>query len=531
MTMTRETKVGVVVCLSFLCLVGVVLGTKLRGDGSEEDDSAKEEVIADARPPAVGEKAPPPAMRIPIQSGDPTGPDVISIGAVQDAQPLPPPPSSVLQQRNNETASPAANSDLPPPLNNGRPGTQATPSGADIVGSQAGSSQDTSLGTIPKAADVVELPIWRGIKVQIAPTGGIAAGAISSGVGTVSDLDDAPEPDPTPDSKESAVRTSPVLAEQPASLQVQPGAPPAGAPGSGKPDDVRLVVTPPPPVSLRDQSGGSQPSAVLLRPLPPSGAASRNDSDTPGVTPDRSQLDPAAVDSAARPPQPSSQVVPVSAVDSPRPIGAAPTATTPAITVPVPGGGVSPRPTAPVTPQVESWDEETYRIKAGDNFARISAAHYNTDKYAKALERFNVNHPQAGEHMRSDPPRLEPGQLVYIPPTYILEKRYGKAFIPGYQPQPETGAAGDAPRTVKSSPRGESAGDSAKDFKWYLVPPGGQMMRDISRVTLSDAGRWTDISKLNPKTDPSYAVPGGLLIKVPADARIPAGSMPQAESR
>ena len=56
-------------------------------------------------------------------------------------------------------------------------------------------------------------------------------------------------------------------------------------------------------------------------------------------------------------------------------------------------------------------------------------------------------------------------------------------------------------------------------------------MLDIARSTLSDAARWTDISKLNPTIDPAYPVRGGLLIKVPADARIPAANMPQTASR
>jgi nucleoid-associated protein YgaU len=184
-----------------------------------------------------------------------------------------------------------------------------------------------------------------------------------------------------------------------------------------------------------------------------------------------------------------------------------------------------------VTPQVESWDEETYRIKAGDNFARISAAHYNTDKYAKALERFNVNHPQAGEHMRMDPPRLEAGQLVYIPPAYILEKRYGKAFIPGFKPQAEPTATNDPTRTANSSPRADSADSASPSFKEYRVTPGGQMIRDIARATLGNPERWKEIYKLNPTINTAYPVPGDQLIKVPADARIPAANTPQAGSR
>jgi hypothetical protein len=540
MTMTRETKVGVVVCLSFLCLVGVVLGTKLRGDGTDEDELAKEEVIADSRPGAVGDNASPPAMRIPAQPGEPSSPPVISTSAVQNAQPLPPPPSSVAHEGKNGTAPQGPDSDLPPPLNNTEPTPTAAPSVVDIVGPYAGSSAVTNSSTGPKPTDIVKGPVWGGVRIQITPAGMVAVPATSSGVGTVSGLDDVQ----MQDGKQPGTPTSPVVKEQPGSASssgesrgANPSetaaiASPAGASGSANPNNVRLNLTPPPPASLQVQPEGSPPGAVLLAPMPPSGVRPRAEGGSPGVVPNRSPLSPSAADTAPEPqPRSTPSVVPVSATENSRPIGAAPTATTPPITVPGPGAASSSRGAAPATPQVESWDEESYRIKAGDTFARISVAHYNTDNYAKALERFNVNHPQAGEHMRSDPPRLDPGQLVYIPPAYILEKRYGRALIPGYKPQPETATANDTPRTVNSSPRRESAADAPQKFKWYLVTQGGQMMRDIARTTLSDAGRWTDISKLNPTTDPSYAVPGGLLIKVPADARIPAANTPRADSR
>jgi len=229
----------------------------------------------------------------------------------------------------------------------------------------------------------------------------------------------------------------------------------------------------------------------------------------------------------ARPAQP---VVQASATDNPRPVGEAPTATTPPIVVPPPGALSPARAAAPTTPQVESYDEETYRIKSGDTFDRISAAHFNTDKYAKALERWNASHPQASDNLRANPPVLESGQMIYIPPAYMLEKRYG-SLVPGYKPQAQPAAASDPQRTANSSPRGEVAANAAPNFKWYLVSPGGQMIRDIARVTLSDAERWADISKLNPALETAYPLRGGLLIKVPADARIPAANLPQSASR
>jgi len=50
--MTRETKVGLVVACSFLCLVGVVLGGKLTQAwrGNSSDDAADEQVASNDRP-------------------------------------------------------------------------------------------------------------------------------------------------------------------------------------------------------------------------------------------------------------------------------------------------------------------------------------------------------------------------------------------------------------------------------------------------------------------------------------------------
>jgi hypothetical protein len=175
---------------------------------------------------------------------------------------------------------------------------------------------------------------------------------------------------------------------------------------------------------------------------------------------------------------------------------------------------------------VESYDEEAYRLKPGDTFAKISAAHFNTDKYAKALERFNVNHPFATDNMRLDPPRLDSGQLVYIPPAYILEKRYATT-IPGYKPSADPAGAPEAPRTSKASPRAESPGSTPQGFKWYQVRPQGEAMRDTARTALGNAERWTEISKLNPTLDPAYMIRGGSLIKVPADARIEPAAAPR----
>src|SRR5262249_49718476 len=157
------------------------------------------------------------------------------------------------------------------------------------------------------------------------------------------------------------------------------------------------TVSPPPPAS-----SFTQPSAGLLPPVPPPSAIGSTSAATQGGQPQGRPADAAAQPQpgAATAPQP---IVPVTANDGPRRTRSTPTAVTPPIPVPAPSSAPPSRPTVSTVPQVDSYDEETYRLKAGDTFAKISIAHYNTDKYAKALERWNVNHPQAMEKLRTDP--------------------------------------------------------------------------------------------------------------------------------
>src|SRR5262249_17556559 len=162
------------------------------------------------------------------------------------------------------------------------------------------------------------------------------------------------------------------------------------------------------------------------------------------------------------------------------------------------------------------------RAKAGDTFERISTAHFNTDKYADALRRFNVTHPGANDKMRADPGTLEAGQVVYIPPAYILEKRHGVELIPGFKPPRESTPPYDTPRTANSSPRNSSAVTAeAANYKLYRVSPSGQNMREIARAALGNPEKWKDIYSLNPTLDPTYAVRGSTTIKVPAEANVP----------
>jgi hypothetical protein len=181
-----------------------------------------------------------------------------------------------------------------------------------------------------------------------------------------------------------------------------------------------------------------------------------------------------------------------------------------------------------VVPRVESYDEETYICKAGDTFPGISTCYYYTDKYALALLRFNRNHPLAAVGIAQEPPVLQAGQPVYIPPLRILEKQYLSVSA---DPNPITQVGAPSPAPVDprnpalpsvppvTMPPGKSWSTPSGERN-YQVPDKGEMFLEIAKKTLGNAERWGEIYRLNPQYDPKYVIPAGTSLRLPADARV-----------
>ncbi len=222
--------------------------------------------------------------------------------------------------------------------------------------------------------------------------------------------------------------------------------------------------------------------------------------------------------------------------------------------------------------------------KQGDKFEDICAKFYQTDKYAQALLLFNRNHPRAAAAVRQDPPALAAGQPIYIPPLRVLEKQFATA-IPDHaplnpagtlnSPNPDarnpatasagavaapggssgnqssslpdnhkaplpvgTGATSDAPvgnqnvtppdsrNPAPVSPLqgtlSPSRAPAQAQERIYQVPKNGETFWEISRKTLGNPNRWSEISRLNPQIKPQYPVPGGTNLRMPPDARVDA---------
>src|SRR5262249_25405810 len=172
MTMTRETKVGLVLCLSFLCLVGIVLGTKLRGDGAGEDEQTFEEPIPAPQPTGSRPRDLSPPAHIPAQPSGSSGPGLIQTAAVQDAQPVPPPTSATnAAQNDNQNVGPKPPGEGLAIFSSDNQDRSNSPSASasDLPPPPQRESSSTNDGSEPlnDSADVVLLPFFGPVKLPL----------------------------------------------------------------------------------------------------------------------------------------------------------------------------------------------------------------------------------------------------------------------------------------------------------------------------------------------------------------------------
>lgn len=225
------------------------------------------------------------------------------------------------------------------------------------------------------------------------------------------------------------------------------------------------------------------------------------------------------------------------------PLGATPTATTPTLVASMPQNTATLGSTGA---QVDYWDEETYICKPDDTFARISGKLYNSTIYDRALLLFNRQHPRAADSLRQEPPLLQVGQPLYIPPLRILQKRYAAvipeapAAVPAGGIAPATGnlppppaavsTSGASPVTTGAPPAAGSPSTpipaptaSAGGAKTYKVRPEGEKVSDIAQTTLGKVERWIEIYGLNPNVNFNLEkIPGGTELRLPPDAQVDA---------
>lgn len=599
--MTRETKVGLVVSCSFLCLVGVVLFSKLKEkEGTDADAQAREEMMIPPEPiqaepgaavVAHGPAAEPtkkenhPAGLVPdetpklqpppggLRQVSATNPDNTGGGPNPPGMPVPSDSAALMASLPAATLPTGPNAKEPPlPL----PLPPASPSRAEAPPDAAPNGKDgnspppeepnkterlTTADTKPPAAEG-KSETSTGSELVPEPAG---AGGNARATGTPS----LPPP-PSPSARTLSLPPPPAAEPEPKRLDAVPAranpieaTPPSPAPPpapSPLPDAGQKSVLiqgapsalPPNPEAV---PGAAQPGVNLRPPLAPVASALPSQEKPAGGAPLRGP-------GSAQPGEPTPEI-PIR-LQTPTASGPPPNqlAQGPAPTSPFPGGNAdargnparldsppipsprsleSSRTIAESAPQVESYDEETYRCKANDTFRSISSMFYLTDKYERALQQFNRDHPLATDLVRQNSGVLPAGQPMYIPPAHILEKKYA-AFVLQQTAAPPLAASGATPAVGLEAPQPKKpvvptlhpvdppAGmrPSPGNHPLYRVRNPGETVLDIAKRTLrgNPNERWYDIQRLNPNFEPSQPVRGGTVLRLPPDAQVPPENRP-----
>jgi hypothetical protein len=505
--MTRETKAGILVSCSFLCLVGIVLFSKLNEKeeattaSAEADDSGWVKAPDEPQPtdPSAGN---PPAPKEPgplMLTAGQDAPPVKNTATPTDTNPKSTSPVTALTTPKKETSDPKFD---------GWP--RVTPAPAPKMASAQPEKKQSSEIVAP----ILDLPPAKDPKTA-AVTSIKPEDKKTERSAQDKQLVQIPAPPPP----------APGLVAAPASPAPQPKKswwddnPKSDLKLDTKPVPSNAAVTSPVAPVQPDRGFGSSTTTPLVNapkadPAPNWSKPSEPKQDSPVSAPG----DPLAGRSTGSPATGSTPTFNMAA--SPAPAREAPRVVSPPMEAPVTASSAPIRVSAPPSnsPAVESYDEETFTSRPTDSFQTISQNFFQTDKYARALLLFNRDHPLANSAVKSEPPLLQAGQQVYVPPARILEKYYAAAIDPKSSAAPAipTGTRVgilSGPETPAPPPATAIRADAAST---YRVAGTGEMIRDIARRTLGDAERWPEIYRLNPNIDPKEAVPTGSELRLPA---------------
>jgi hypothetical protein len=554
--MTRETKAGLLVSCSFLCLVGIVVFSKMTEQSAPEANNEDGEgwVRDPESPEAAGGKQATPLVEKENDNLRPKEPGKLVLASGQDlggSSPAPTPKGAgdqadqtAAQRKPPSPAGAAAAPDL---------GPQIALDGQTKSDPPKKSEKPANGGVV--VAPIIDFPMKPDPKATVGTgskptttkdpsTPGIALGKDGwpQDKPASKPLIQVPEPPPAAPTVTSTQGTPSAAPkknwweEQPAKKEAKAdNAPPkidwpSDANAKNTATQPRTTVTPSGPSPTLNSDGSNTVN------LPAAPSAIKNDESTkwPRTVaqdkPDRSALGSDSLNSTNDQFKPSAPTMPPAPVvnnnATPWPDRTAPASTPPAYGTPVAAATVPIRVAATPAAQplvgnaaeVESYDEETYICRPNETFRSISQSYFQSDRYDRALQLFNRNHPLANDVMKSATPVLQAGQPVYIPPSRILDKYYS-ASISDSQP-PTAQPAFNAPLAV--SPQVSDSASAAVRIdtpRTYRVAAGGEMIRDIARRTLGDPERWTEIYRLNLSVDPKEAVAAGTELQLPAGAR------------
>jgi hypothetical protein len=547
--MTRETKVGLVVASTFICLLGVVIASKLRhpeGDaGTPEQEPVAQNITPGTPDPArpepkstVEESEPSPAAPAPTPMAEPmaepapvpmpTNPDPLERGGLPPV--LDPALTKAAPLNSAETAEDKKQKEALARLMQAQQTVAAaektTPEPAPVPTPKAEDSDTAKPSPVPLPGPAFP-PALPG------PVGGVEK---------KNEADATPRPTdpltglPMPDKKKSTETDGgpPVLPPVP-----PPVANPLTAPDGPMKKNEPATAAPIP---------ASVPSPSAIAPTPVPSPVPKVGGDEPAKT-DLKQPTPAPVPDPAKPaiappigavpgnplppitnnpkpqPPPLTSVPPVPAPrrgptpnpDNLPPLGAPPR------DLPILGANATPTPAVAALPQVKTSTEQKHVCTPDDaTFARLAKRLYGDEKYARALLEYNRAHPLSKANVLQDPPALRPGDAVYYPSVNLLELSYAR-----YIGQPNAAPAGvvapvvriSTPMPLNGTGTVRANPPTADPTVSYRVPEGGRLIFDIARQTLGDGHRWPEIYRLNPTLQADQPIPAGTEVRGPATAR------------
>ncbi len=500
--MTRETKIGLLVAGSFLCLVAVVVASKWRGgDGGD----AEEQTVA------------PGAVLHPTQNS----PDAKPKGEV------PPPKSAAVaaaQAKGKETKKELTQEDG---KQKGLPGLYIAPAATQTE--EAAIEKDLEQKRLEALAKKIEEEKKR-----------------PEDVGTLPALPAQGEPGVLPALPKAEVGALPPLPK--AELGALPPLPNAEV---GKSPQEQALVPAPTPEDSKTQTKrakeGEKKAAqggigsVEMQPVKPFNDKTPPMPDLPkpapfdpvgGVIPAK-QIDPAPAPKGPtfgqlEPlPEPTKPVIPFSDPKPPPPLPpAAIKEPGPIAVIPPTGGTLLPAPPIIVgggrhpLPAVKDVNIDAYECQKGDNtFDILSLRMYGTEKYADALLKYNRDHSgmvKNGSTLNVNPPILNPGQQVLKPPQTILDSDY-RSLVRSATPQVRM----DAP-TPLTQPPGPIAKVSnpprpGPGGTYTVQNPAGESILDIAERALGDRSQWPRIYSANPNYPPQNRIPAGTTLTLPSN--------------
>lgn len=166
---------------------------------------------------------------------------------------------------------------------------------------------------------------------------------------------------------------------------------------------------------------------------------------------------------------------------------------------------------------VVQYDIKSHVVRPGESFASLSRDHYRTDAYANALMAYNRDWSK-DRNLTT----LQPGQTILLPALQVLQQdRYARAVADA---RPAIGAAPvsiNAPVPLNQNRTFTPSTPSADATKNYRIPVGGQKIYELAMQTMGDGSRWTEIYRLNPTIDPLQPIPGNTVVRLPAIANVP----------